>query len=244
MALGGEGKARGEKNQHLAAWDGAQIFGQSSNREEHGACAIIGLDVRKAGDAGNIHGRGTSGGSSRAAGIRIGSNVRGLYALGGGLKKFSVGGEVLDDAEGAGEFNDGHQVVWRSVGVNELCGRGTGGNLVGQGHRGVVKEKNEIVFLRVLRSGGVRPRGETDHGLLFVIFKNAKIIFRQIVKILAFFVGNDGVDEDQARLFCDGGADLHGLLFCSSLRSWSWSRRILGEARQRDKRRSKSNRES
>src|SRR5580765_522807 len=68
------------------------------------------------------------------------------------------------------------------------------------------------MFLSVLGRRGVRAVRKTGERLLFVVFVNLEIVLRKVVYVIPFLVGDNSVDEHQARLLLDGLPDLDGRL--------------------------------
>ena len=113
MRFRGERKAAGEEHQTFASRHGGEISGQAADGEQEGARTEVVLRLKK----------------GRRSGARIPSasvdriirrQGRGLKRGGGFLQAFSVGGEVLDDAQGAREIDDGHHPVRAGIGVDEF----------------------------------------------------------------------------------------------------------------------------
>ena len=103
-------------------------------------------------------------------------------------------------------------MIGRDVGIDKFCGSGTGRDLVRQRHGRVVEEKDKVVLLGILRVGRTCAVGEAGDGLLFIVFVDFEIALREIVDVVPFFVGDDGVHENETRFLLDGGRNLHGPL--------------------------------
>src|SRR5208283_221366 len=141
-----------------------------------------------------------------------GIHIRNLYTGYDFPETIGIGSKVLGDLKAPTKIHDGHQAVGSSVGIDELEGGLTGLHLVADVHGGVVEEQNDVAVAKGGRPGGVGTKREGLHRLLLVVFPDLKILASQIADVVAFLVGDDGIDQYQTGLGADDGIGLSRLL--------------------------------
>ena len=236
MIFSRQGEAAGEKNHHFAARNGAQIFCEAANSEQHSARAKIRRGISQRGHANRWHGIGHSighgvGSHGDVRRRRVGIDGRTFHAGDGGAEQDGAGGEVLDDAKRAAKIHDGHQAVRAGVRFDEFLGCAARLDLVGRGHGGIVEEENQVMALAVRLRNHFGAGRETGNRLFFVVFKNFEIVLREIVDVVSLFVGHYGVDEHQLCFFLDdrGGLLVRGSRRLRRRRRW-WRRLLRADA--------------
>ena len=122
----------------------------------------------------------------------------------GCVQDLGVRSEILRDAQSAAKFGDGHLAIGSGVGIDKFSRGGAGLNLIRQGHGGIVEEQDHVATdAGVCLSRCVDAAGKRGDLLLLVVFEDFEVALLQIVDVVAFFVGDDGVDDDEFRFGLD-----------------------------------------
>ena len=149
--VGSSGNPAENKHKHLAPRHALEISCQRAHREQHRARAelsFVAVIPRQVGPA--IE-------PALLVSVVFDATARSLRVLYSRMQHVGIRREVLGDAQRSAEFHDGHLSIRARVRVDEFSRGRTGLYLVGEGHRRVVEEKNEIALNRFVRlNGGVR----------------------------------------------------------------------------------------
>ena len=101
-------------------------------------------------------------------------------------------------------------MIGTRVGFDKFLRRAARLDLIRSSHGGIVEEQDQIMALPVGLCHSFRAGRKTGNGLLLVVFIHLECILREVANVVAFFVGDDGVDQHQFCFFLDDHAGRFG----------------------------------